>query len=67
MLPAQIGELLPAIGATGVGLTTTVVVAGELAHPLFAITVYVPAARRVVLAIDGFCNIEVKELGPVHE
>jgi hypothetical protein len=33
--PAQIGELLPAVGAAGVGFTTTVIVACGLAHPLF--------------------------------
>ena len=37
--PKQIGLLLPAVGAAGIGFTITVVVAGELAHPLLAITV----------------------------
>jgi hypothetical protein len=31
--------LLPATGAAGIGFTTTVVVEGELAQPLFAVTV----------------------------
>jgi hypothetical protein len=65
--PAQIGELLDAVGGAGVGFTTTVVVAGELAHPLFATTVYVPAAASVTAAIVGFCNVELKLFGPVHE
>src|ERR1043165_7795781 len=66
VLPEQIGELLPAVGAAGVGLTTTAVEAGELAQPLLAITVYVPAASPVTFAMNGFCNVDVKEFGPVQ-
>ena len=40
VLPAQIGELLPAVGAAGVGLTVTVVVDCALEHP-FTVTVTV--------------------------
>jgi hypothetical protein len=54
VLPSQIGPLLPAVGAIGVGFTTTRVVAGELEQPLFATTVYVPDASNVVLAMNGF-------------
>ena len=38
--PAQIGELLPAVGAAGIGFTVTVTKAGPPGHPLlFAKTV----------------------------
>ena len=67
VLPTQIGELLPAVGVIGVGFTTTTVVAGELEHPLFATTVYVPAANAVVLTIVGFCKVDENALGPVQE
>lgn len=64
--PVQTGELLEAL-AGGVGFTTTVTVAGELAQPLFTVTVYVPAAASVTLAIEGFCNVELNPFGPVQE
>ena len=35
--PAQTGELLPAVGAAGVGFTTTVAVPAALVHPLTVI------------------------------
>jgi hypothetical protein len=59
--------LLPAVGATGIGFITTVVVPGAPVHPdTVAVTEYVPAANSVVLAIDGFCKADVKLFGPVH-
>lgn len=66
--PAHMGVLLLAVGAAGVGFTTTVVVAAALPQPLtVATTEYVPAAASVVDAIVGFCEEEEKLLGPVQE
>ena len=66
--PEQIGPLLLAVGAAGMGLTTTVVGAGSEVHPLtVAVTLYVPAAARVVVGIVGFWVEEVKPFGPVQE
>jgi hypothetical protein len=62
--PWQTAELFPAVGATGVGFTKTVTVAGLLAQPLLAITVYVPLAATVLAAINGFCAVEEKLFGP---
>ena len=65
--PAQIGLLLLAVGAEGVGLTVTDVVPATLPQPLtVATTEYVPVASVVAAAIDGFCKVEEKVLGPVH-
>ena len=67
MEPAQIGELDVAVGAAGVALTVTVVDPATLLHPLtVAVTVYVPAAARVILVIDGFCNVLENAFGPVQ-
>jgi uncharacterized membrane protein YedE/YeeE len=52
--PSQIGVLLDAVGAAGVGFTTTETVAAGLAHPLSITTVYVPVAAVVGAAIVGF-------------
>jgi hypothetical protein len=66
--PAHMGPLLPAVGAVGIGLTVTVVVPALLEHPpTLAVTEYVPVARVVAAAIEGFCEVEVKLFGPVHE
>src|SRR5579859_2931195 len=65
--PAQMGPLLPAVGAEGVGLTVAVVVPGadgQLAT--VATTEYVPEAAAVAPTIDGFCALEVNPLGPVQ-
>jgi hypothetical protein len=61
--------LLPAIGAAGIGLTTTVVVPATLVHPLtVAVTEYVPAIAVVALALtDGSSDVEVNVFGPVQE
>jgi hypothetical protein len=66
--PAQTGLLLPAVGATGAGFITTVVVPAALAQPpTVAVTEYVPAFATVTLPIDGFCKAEVNPPGPVQE
>jgi hypothetical protein len=45
---------------------TVVVVEAE--QPLFVtVTVYVPAFTAVILAIVGFCKLEVNPLGPDQE
>ena len=69
VVPRQTGVLLPAVGAEGVGLMTTVVVPGELGGhpPTTAETEYVPLARVLTPAMLGFCSVEVKLLGPAHE
>ena len=66
--PTQTGLLLPAVGAEGIGLTATTVVPAGLGHPdTVAVTLYVPPINAVALPIDGFCDVLVKLLGPVHE
>lgn len=66
--PVQTGELLEAVGVDGIGLTTTAVVATELVQPLATVTTeYVPAITAVAPGMDGFCVVEVKLFGPVHE
>jgi hypothetical protein len=53
--PEHTGELLPAVGATGIGFTTTAVVLTLLVQPLrVAVTLYVPAFAEVAFAMDGF-------------
>jgi hypothetical protein len=66
--PAQIGELLPAVGAAGVAFTTTLTVPVPLVQP-FTVTVseYVPAIARVAPGRVGFCSAEANAAGPVHE
>ena len=65
--PAHIGLLLPNVGAGGVALTTTAIVACELVQPAAdAVTVYVPEAAVVAPTILGFCTPDAKALGPVQ-
>lgn len=67
VVPSQIGLLLLAAGAAGIGLTVTAVVPAVLVHPLtVTVTEYVPDAATVVAAIEGFCVAEEKVFGPVH-
>jgi hypothetical protein len=66
--PAQklVGPLA-LIVATGSAFTVTIVVPVADVHPLtVAVTLYVPEAAVVALAIVGFCKVEVKPLGPVQ-
>jgi hypothetical protein len=66
--PAQTGLLLPAVGAAGIGFTTTVVVPAGPAQPAtVAVTEYVPALVALALPMEGFCKDEVNPPGPVHE
>lgn len=60
--------MLPAVGAAGVAFTTTVTVpTGLVAQPgTVAVTEYVPAAKSVTLAIEGFCKVDEKLFGPVQ-
>jgi hypothetical protein len=68
VLPAQIGELLAAVGAPGMGFTVTATVPAGPVHPAtVAVTEYVPVAAVVAEAMLGFCVAEVKLLGPVQE
>jgi len=67
-LPAQIGELLDALGAAGVALITTAVVPKADVHPFtVTVTLYVPAIATVALVRDGFCKADTNEAGPVQE
>ena len=45
----------------------TVVVAVVVQPLVVAATVYVPLARVVALLMVGFCSVELKPFGPVHE
>jgi hypothetical protein len=65
--PVHTGELLPAVGAAGIGFTTTVVVPGKLAHPpTVIVTLYVPDIATVELGLVGVLRVDVNEAGPVH-
>lgn len=68
VLPVQTGELLPGVGAAGIGFITAVVVPNALVHPLtVTVTEYVPEFAPVAFGILGFCTEEVNPAGPVHE
>ena len=65
--PSQRGPLLETVGTAGIALTTTVVLAEALLHPLaVVVTEYVPALLVVTLVITGFCKLEVNAFGPVQ-
>jgi hypothetical protein len=68
VLPPVQNDVAPEIDTTGLAFTVAVVEAELLVHP-FTVTVteYVPDAAVVAEVIDGFCNDDVKPLGPVHE
>ena len=57
----------PVAAAVGFGFTVTAAVAVEV-HPLpfVTVTLYVPPFAIMAEAIDGFCNAELNEAGPVH-
>ena len=67
VLPAHNGELLPAVGAVGVGLTVTAIVDTALPQPeTLTNTLYVPDAAVVTPAIVGFCKVDENAFGPVQ-
>jgi hypothetical protein len=67
VLPEQTGVLLPPVGADGIEFTVTEVVpTGPTQPATVAVTEYVPDATVVADPIVGFCEVEVKLLGPVH-
>jgi hypothetical protein len=66
--PEHTGELLPAVGAAGIGFTTTTIVpAGPVQPTTVAVTLYVPEAKIVAPTIDGSSNEDEKLFGPVQE
>src|ERR1041384_3792322 len=66
--PSQYGPPLLAVGFAGVALTTTSVLPAAEVQPFtVTITEYVPASAVVAFARVGFCCVEVKPFGPVHE
>jgi hypothetical protein len=54
-------------GAEGVALITATVVPGTLQLLRLTVTVYVPAASKLVLLITGNCCALVNPFGPTHE
>jgi hypothetical protein len=53
--PGRTGLSLPAVGAEGIAFTVTLVVSGADGQPsIVAVTLYVPVAAVVALAIVGF-------------
>jgi hypothetical protein len=68
VLPAQIGELLDAVGAAGIALTVTATIPALPVHPLtVAETAYVPDSAGLAPGMLGFCRLEVNPLGPLQE
>ena len=68
VFPVHIGELDPAVGATGMGFTVTAVVPAGPVHPFtVAVTEYVPVAAVVAEVMEGFCVALVNPFGPVQE
>jgi len=69
LVPAQIvvavAPMLALVGKFGFTITATDDVA---AHPFTSVTVtvYVPEAAIVTLTMKGFCDVDVKLLGPVQ-
>lgn len=65
--PSQTGEFDPAVGAAGIGFTTTATVpAAEVQPSSVIVSVYVPASAAVDTAMVGFCAADEKLFGPVH-
>ena len=65
--PAHNGVFPPAVGAAGIELTVTLVVPGGPVHPLkLMVAEYVPLADVPAVGIVGFCEVDVKPLGPVQ-
>ena len=65
--PEQIGPLLLGDGVAGVSLTVAEVEPAAEVQPLdVTVRLYVPVAAVVAFDIDGFCNEELKLLGPVQ-
>jgi hypothetical protein len=66
VVPAQTGELLdrPGISAE---LTVTEVVAVAVQLLSVTVTVYTPCMAVVAAPTDGFCEVDVNALGPLHE
>jgi hypothetical protein len=56
-----------AVGAAGIGLTTTLVVPVELEQPdTVVINEYMPEPLSVIPLIEGFCKLDVNVFGPVQ-
>ena len=56
-----------AVGAAGIGLTTTLIVPVELEHPdTVVINEYTPEPLRLIPLIDGFCMLDAKVFGPLQ-
>jgi len=65
--PIHAGELLPAVGALGGGLTITATVPGnDVQPPDVMVTLYVPLIATVADEIVGFCVVDVYAAGPVQ-
>ena len=55
-------------GVAGVGFTVTGIVPAAEVHPFSVIvTLYVPASANVAAGTDGFCDVDAKLFGPVHD
>ena len=68
VVPTQTGLLLAAVGADGVWLIVTTVVADDPVQPAtVTATEYAPEANVVTFPIVGFCKEEEKLFGPVQE
>ena len=64
--PRQIAEGLTLVAILGFTVTMAAAVA-EHPDELVTVTEYIPDAAVVTLAMEGFCEEEVKPLGPVQK
>ena len=63
--PEQIGLLLLGVGMAGLLLMVTFTVPAPLLHPFTVVVrLYAPDIDVVALVKLGFCEVEVKPLGP---
>jgi hypothetical protein len=66
--PAQRVGVPEAVGEVGIGWTVTLLTPAGLVQPLIVtVTEYDPEVLIVALLITGFCEPELKPLGPDHK
>jgi hypothetical protein len=67
VVPTHNGLLAVAVGAAGIGLTTTFNVPVELVQPnTDTVNEYVPVSNKLTPLMLGFCKFDVKLFGPLQ-